>query len=331
MLQTALADAAPVLTPRTLDRLIQRLDQTEEGHRPAWNRWRSVLEDVRPLIAYIRTLFLPVVQAQTKRQFESAFDSYSLAFQPYRLFVIAKFVPLVQEPDFLQSYQDALRQGINQICDSGPSKGFEVGRLRNLVNRYFEVLSSISRTIEAGVPHSQLVTPDHLPVFEEFFGYSTRFDFGLTAICLVVEGSLPVPQKRIAKLMVATSESVLSDLEQYSVIVAKLQTGTNWQKSLADFHRTRHRPRDKETVEAVSVHVVGASDGDAKRVAELAWLKKRPTLSKEFGGKWIVVEKDRLIASNVSYETARIEALKVGIRRPFIFYVAPEEEAFMGV
>ena len=49
-------------------------------------------------------------------------------------------------------------------------------------------------------------------------------------------------------------------------------------------------------------------------------------------GKWVVVEKDELIASDKEYSKARAEAVQRGIERPFIVFVPEVEEAeFMGI
>jgi len=64
----------------------------------------------------------------------------------------------------------------------------------------------------------------------------------------------------------------------------------------------------------------------------MEWLKKNTLEPSEFSGRWVVLEKDTLIASDQEYEKARAEAVRKGIGRPFIVFVPhPEEGEFMGI
>ncbi len=70
----------------------------------------------------------------------------------------------------------------------------------------------------------------------------------------------------------------------------------------------------------------------AAREEELAWLSENRTELKGLAGKWIVLQGNNLIASDESYERAREAATRIGVRRPFIFYVPKRREvAFMGI
>jgi len=74
------------------------------------------------------------------------------------------------------------------------------------------------------------------------------------------------------------------------------------------------------------------ADTQSPRECEMRWLRDHSAALRELAGKWIVLEKDRLVASDASYETARGIATDSGIARPFIIYI-PEttDEAFMGL
>lgn len=84
-----------------------------------------------------------------------------------------------------------------------------------------------------------------------------------------------------------------------------------------------------------SRHGIGVAEragAGASRDLELAWLGRQAHLSDRFGGQWIVVEGDRLVAHSFDYEIARAGAEARGIVRPFIIFIPrPEREAFMGL
>jgi Family of unknown function (DUF5678) len=62
------------------------------------------------------------------------------------------------------------------------------------------------------------------------------------------------------------------------------------------------------------------------------WLTQHKDLASQYGGQWIVLEKDELIANDKDYAKARYAATQKGINRPFIIFVPLEEDgAFMGI
>jgi len=330
MLQTALPDIVPVLTPRTLDTLIQSLEEhNREDDR--LSRWLCVLQDLKPLVFSLKSLFLPLLQARTRRQFSAAFDTNSRAFEPYRLYLSTKLLPLlVQERDFLDSYRDILDEVTSFVLASAPDKGFHPGRLRSVLDGYFKVFQSLVRGSRR--EESTPILAEQLPVIEEFIHLSTRFDYGLTATYLVLEGTLPPPAKRVASLMLSASEEALNDFTQYSLVVRECQTGGDWRRARAAFGRSRHRAHDRAFQAETQSIVARRVQPTPKRQVEVSWLRSRPNLSKEFAGKWIVVDQDRLIASDTDYDVARARAVAAGVRCPFIIYISPErDESFMGL
>lgn len=70
----------------------------------------------------------------------------------------------------------------------------------------------------------------------------------------------------------------------------------------------------------------------SRRECEMNWLARNQDLSERFGGNWIVLEKDELVASDIDYRKAREVASRRGIKRPFIIFVPPKESGgFMGI
>ena len=64
----------------------------------------------------------------------------------------------------------------------------------------------------------------------------------------------------------------------------------------------------------------------------MSWLKRHTDLAGRYGGQWIVLEKDELIANDADYRKARDVATQRGIKRPFIVFVPSKENGgFMGI
>jgi hypothetical protein len=75
-----------------------------------------------------------------------------------------------------------------------------------------------------------------------------------------------------------------------------------------------------------------SNSAPSRRHAEMEWLRRNTSRPGPYNGKWVVVEKDELIASDKEYSKARAEAVQRGIERPFIVFVPEVEEAeFMGI
>lgn len=72
--------------------------------------------------------------------------------------------------------------------------------------------------------------------------------------------------------------------------------------------------------------------GPPRRQTEIDWIKRNTEISEEYRGKWVVLEKDELIASDKDYGKARAIAKQRGIKRPFIVFVpSTASSRFMGI
>src|SRR2546422_8285684 len=126
---------------------------------------------------------------------------------------------------------------------------------------------------------------------------ATRLDYGLTALFLILEETIPAPSKPIPALLVNAAEDSSDHFaEQCQVFLTRVSFPQS----------ATHKP----SAEAGSV-----------RTQELQWVRDHATVLRDLAGKWIVVEGDCLVASDPNYETARDMAVQKGIVRPFIIYV----------
>jgi hypothetical protein len=73
-------------------------------------------------------------------------------------------------------------------------------------------------------------------------------------------------------------------------------------------------------------------DQASPRAAEMNWLTTHKDVADQYGGQWIVLEKEELIAHDAEYQKAREVATRRGIKRPFIIFIPCKDSgAFMGI
>ena len=65
----------------------------------------------------------------------------------------------------------------------------------------------------------------------------------------------------------------------------------------------------------------------ANRRSEGEWAAAHPEILKPFAGKWIVLERDRIISDDVDPSDAVEKARRAGVVRPFLLYVQPQDDA----
>ena len=82
----------------------------------------------------------------------------------------------------------------------------------------------------------------------------------------------------------------------------------------------------------ISRHQLAKHFDSPRRQTEIDWIKRNTEISAEYRGKWVVLEKDELIASDKDYKRARAIAKERGIKRPFIVFVpSTPNSRFMGI
>lgn len=75
-----------------------------------------------------------------------------------------------------------------------------------------------------------------------------------------------------------------------------------------------------------------ATERTAYRHREMTWLRSHSAELTAHRGKWVVLEGQRILASEGEYGAARQQAVLAGIHRPLIFLVPDDDaDAFMGL
>ena len=292
---------APVMTPRTLEELARIL---REGDR---RDVAEIVSDLMPVVQeVVENFFKPISQARNEKAFRDTFDRLSREFEPYRLYVNIRLLQTLDPAKLLESYTEVFLQLSEGLLHSADEKGIPAERLKKIVTDYVTTFSNLVRRAAnlGGMEMSVGVQELNLA---DWVRYATRLDYGLTALFLILEGTIPTPSKPTPALLVDATEDSLDHFNKQWEALARVSFPQS----------EMHKP---------------SAEADSARTQELQWVRDHSTVLRDLAGKWVVVEGDRLVASDPQYETAREMAVHKGIVRPFIIYV-PEsvEGAFMGL
>ena len=65
------------------------------------------------------------------------------------------------------------------------------------------------------------------------------------------------------------------------------------------------------------------------RRSEGEWAVAHPEILKPYAGKWVVIERDRIISDDVDPSDAVEKARRAGVVRPFLLHVHPQDDAII--
>ena len=337
-MQTEQLAFTPVITPRTLEGVLKSLGN---GERPELARKTQELKLLLSLV--VEQFFVPVASLSSNHKFWAWFRNSSAAFLPYRIFLNFELVSLFDPGEIFEAYRSTLSRITESSFPFLLQWKIQPERMSRVLAGYLQVAGSLLALKPGGTQIPRQGSPEAAAFFSLWVEDATRFDFGLTAIFLALEKAIPIPSAATMKLLVAASEKELGHFSDSSHVLRELfrgntaaldalprpmQSRLEKQKSL--HLRARKAGRGKH-LQSPAGQVTSVRTGTTRQ-EELSWLERRPDLVREFGGQWIVVEKDELIASDKEYESARARAVGKGIAHPFIIFVPPsEDEAFMGL
>jgi hypothetical protein len=210
-------------------------------------------------------------------------------------------------PRFFEFYTRALLELSENIFHSASQKRIPAERVKIVVDSYYVTFAALLHSM---MNLQKTHNPNKLEAVNlaAWIRSSTHLDFGLTSLFLILEDAITAPPRPIPELLVVMAED-----------------------SLHNFADQCRMLTEAAFAERPSIHTV---ETPLLRGQELEWLKagERAGTLRNLAGKWIVVERDQLVAEDSSYEEARDKARQAGIARPFLIFV-PEtiEPAFMGL
>jgi hypothetical protein len=325
---TAPVGIAPVFTPQTFERLAGWAEESENRRLAA-----SLREHVPFVLSLVEGYFRPLTTIRTEKQFSIQFRRFALRFEPFRLYLNAKILEsLAGQQDLLSLYTRVLSEVFTPLVSRAEPMGFSSALIEAILRDYIFVLKTISQV--AVMPGKQRSAFAQFEASIEWMHSATRLDYGLTAIFLALEKTLTFSRMKIRlALMVATKAAVL-DLAATSSKFFDVPTERLSPVKLAS---TRLGPSNVEELGVrqrldptpVLTHGEGST---GRRAVELEWLKNNFASVSQHRGKWIVLEKEELVTSDVDYRSARAAATRRGIKRPFIIFIPLSENGgFMGV
>ncbi len=316
---------APILTPRTVNALAGALQGTQLGELA------SALRALQPFLqGGVERFFVPLSQSTKKDGFKGRFNRLSRDYEPFRIYLIFKLIGFFQNQDLPGFYGRILRDILGPLLNTATEMDMAPGLIAALVRDYLNLLERMPRPASDSQPTE--LTFDQFSLFVDCLRKATRFDYALTAVFLVLEGSIVEPTSSNKIELLTECKVSLFDLARACIKTLEIQDGSRFLDSfesnkLEIAGSGRHLRVVPHISKPLSKHL-----GSPRRQTEIDWIKRNTEISEEYRGKWVVLEKDELIASDKDYVKARAIAKQRGIKRPFIVFVpSTPSSPFMGI
>ena len=327
---TTAIDFAPVLTPQTLGVLADNFERSNVPEKALF--LRKLLPFVHGLV---ERCFFPLTTPARKNSLESRFTRLARDFEPYRIYFNIRLLSTLGNQWFLDLYPQFLVELLELRLKTARDMGMSPDLIFTAIHDYMQILRAFVRHTIAPAPQGNEPTLEQITDSIHLLHASTRFDYGLTAVFLVLERSIPDPAPADKRALLFAFQKGLLD---FARATAKVVVDENVRHALHDL-KTRHieiAPVGEEfQVESSRALHQGLDKpllGFSPRQAEMNWLTRNKDLSSRYGGQWIVLEKDELVANDEDYRKAREVATRRGIKRPFIIFVPVKGTGgFMGI
>jgi len=190
-----------VLTPRTLKELRKLEDVPSAQLDQAW----SILSEA------CNTLFVPFLTQTREELLQFEFERLSYAYAPYRIQVIIHVLSALGLREFQARYLSALMRMAKAFADQAPEWGVDPERIEALFRRYLASALRLVSMASSGTafPVGQL---------SAILIAVTKADFGLTAVFLAMERSVPAEKWALQETIRLTDAAMI----QYEQLVSQL-------------------------------------------------------------------------------------------------------------
>lgn len=316
VMATAPVGIAPVFTPQTFKQLAGWAEES---------RNETLARSIRQQIPFVSELveqhFRPLTSIATDRNFEVRFELHALMFEPFRVHLNRIILDSLGGLNPLPFYTRVVSDLVLPMVAKADAMGFSSVLIKAILQDYIFVFTTLS---EAALVPYQLSDFGRFQSSLEWMHSASRLDYGLTAIFLALEENLQFSRTKIRlALMVATKTAVL-DLAETSSKFFGISHETLAPGRLLS---ARLDPDEIGNGQGSREHVMPSVNVPASpRAVELDWLRRNMKSLNEHCGKWIVIEKEELVASDRDYQKARVTASQRGIKRPFIFFVPSADD-----
>jgi hypothetical protein len=293
---------APVITPRALEELAQILRERERMELA------EIVSDLIPVVQkVVENFFEPISRVRNEHDFREAFETNSREFEPFRLYINMTLLQSLDAPNFLDFYSRVLLHLSDNLFRSADAKHISSQRIRSVVDSYYVTFAALLKSM---MNVNRIHNPNKVEAINlaAWIRSSTHLDYGLTSLFLILEDAISTPPRPIPELLIVTAEDSLNRFADQCRLLTEATSSGRPSPSIAQ--------------------------PSLLRAQELEWLREKEATGslRDLAGKWIVIEKDQLIADDPSYERARDKARSAGVARPFLIFVPQTTEpAFMGL
>ena len=328
---TAPVTIPPGLTPHTLGILV---DSLERDHR---SEEAQALRNLLPFVeALVVRCFIPLFQQPCENGFLRNFNNLSADYGTYRLSLNNQILRLVLTRLTNQSFSDFYEHKLFDILSPllKTAREMEMGPelISAMIRDYIKITKLLPREKQPGVaaaPQNSGLTMEQATEVFDFIHAATRFDYALTAVLLVLDRSLSVADRMNKWALLSACKGALLDFGEVVSRVFVQPALPHLESAHIDI-TIAGTGIQATTMATVSRRAHGGQP--SRREAEMNWLTTHKDVADQYGGQWIVLEKDELVANDIEYQKARDTATQRGIKRPFIIFIPRTDTgAFMGI
>jgi len=332
---TAPVGIPPGLTPHTLGILA---DTLEQDHFP---EQAEALRQLLPFVeAVVARCFVPLFKQSTENDFLGSLNKLSADYGPYRLLlniqIFSQVLSRLTNENLLDFYEHKFFDILSPLLMTAREMEMGPELISAMIRDYIKIIKVFATAPQptvAAVPQNSRLTVQQCTKIFNFIHAVTRFDYGLTAILLVLERSLPTVDRMNKWALLSACKGALLD---FGEVVSRIFVQEHMQSTLPHLESAHINitiaGTGIRTTNMITARRREHRDQPSSRAAEMNWLATHKDVADQYGGQWIVLEKDELVANDTEYQKARETATQRGIKRPFIIFIPRKDTgAFMGI
>jgi hypothetical protein len=202
---TAPVSIAPVLTPHTLGVLADNLERDHFAEKALF------LRKLQPFVHdVVEKFFVPLSTRATKGTIVSRFNRLSTNFEPFRLYLNVRLLSIIENQEFFGFYERMLCDVLEPLMKTAREMDLSPELISAAVRDFMRILRAVGQSAGSAPPQDGDMSVEQFTNFVNWIHAATRFDYGLTAVFLVLERSVPEP--------VSTDKSTLLSIFKKSVL-----------------------------------------------------------------------------------------------------------------
>src|ERR1700674_2570458 len=282
---TAAVGIAPVLTPKTVGALAEALEQAH------LTEMALSLRNLQPFIGgVVEKYFVPLSSPARKGAFAARLTKLARDFEPSRVYLNIRLLSTFQDRDFVGTYERILLDVLGSLMSTAHEMEMAPELLSAALHDYVKIIQVLVDSANSS-PQTAELTIEQFEALVDWFHWATRFDYGLTAIFLILERAIPKPSAidKVSLLLFCRKTLV-----EFARATSKIFVGTQANHALKDLETPRLEiTAIGKKFQVNSAHrellvPTKATFGSLRRQTEIDWLTRNNQVSDEYGGKWVV-------------------------------------------